>query len=467
MITTITNDVIASIGIDEHFPPASPYKVVCNILPDIRELAKQHLTWDDYLTKQAIMRGVEVTDDFVQEQMKEVEKVNMFKHAYEDESFSLIQHDIYCILKQVSFRIFWSQKIHPKCIVSLESLCSSLDEYLVNLSASPEIITRVTTAFKSGLLSEEQINGGIDAYSLARLTRSIPQTSTDFITNSLIVADNLSRGQILLIPCLASTGQVFYNDGQRDLVFTALFEDKSLDGSSRVSITGPKLVGKTHRVLHILHSNVSINTLPNNPSQSLSDKDRKNLTSQSIIKPSPFDRDVVWVDLARLDRQTDGIARVSSQLFLRKCNSMEDLVSALNKLLSSLRPTSLFVLDNVSFTTLQDSMLEKITPTKKTNSTREITSLLNSVSEKSALPELDDNISADWLTLLTKIVSTVRANTHVRLVIIGENLTTLQTAAEFTNEVLVGPLNNDKAAAMITDCTNSLPVRSNNVAICR
>ncbi len=59
--------------------------------------------------------------------------------------------------------------------------------------------------------------------------------------------------------------------------------------------------------------------------------------------------DVLWIDFAALDySDVDGIARITSQLFIRGCQLLSHLDSALTTYLSKLKPGSLVVFDNIA-----------------------------------------------------------------------------------------------------------------------
>lgn len=422
--TAIMDDILQALGREDRFPPTPIYKVVCDMLPQVRELSKQHLTWEAYVESQLRSRGyTEVTAEFTAELRKEVDEINRVANAYTDESLAAIQHDSHCLLKQKAFSKFWASRVHPKTSVSLSTFCDLLTLYMLSTAAASGNAQTVVEKLKNILAPEVEANeGAIDVYILAKVTRFAALEETDIFEAISQVVERLTVNPTCLIPSFQSRAKdalprVYYNAGESEEIVEAL----SGSEGGVVGVSGPSLVGKTHRVLHTVHSQL--------------------LSSG---------RDILWIDLARIDRESDGVARISSQLFLRNCRTTQELITALKGALSKLRPGALLIVDNISTQTLNSEMISRISPMKQSDvvSPREISPR-----------DGDDPISA-WTKFVLKLLTCIMEfKEKLKLVIVASKLDTLRGVVAFSREIAIKPLASEPAKAMIAEYTSNLQFR--------
>ena len=86
-------------------------------------------------------------------------------------------------------------------------------------------------------------------------------------------------------------------------------------------VAGDQGVGKSTRLLSIIHSGELNNTIVN--------------------------RDVIWIDFDQVFTESDGMARISSQLGLLKCQNIPDMLSKLRHYISTYRSSTTIILDNL------------------------------------------------------------------------------------------------------------------------
>ncbi len=203
-IKRVMDEIMSLMGVEETFTSTPNYKVVCDILKDIRKLSNQHMSWEEYVKSQAQARGKESVDiSFVENLRKEVDEVKKFTHDYIDESMSMIQHEAYYIIKQKALRKFWSEKVCHKGSVSLNTFC---DELVLNylkyaVVADSTVTSTIITNLRHGLQSEADANNGnIDAYSLAKISRFAPHANENIMDMLSLVAEAAARKRVFLLP---------------------------------------------------------------------------------------------------------------------------------------------------------------------------------------------------------------------------------------------------------------------------
>lgn len=422
--TSVMDDILQAMGREERFPPTPTYKVVCNLLPQVRELSKQHLTWEAFLESQMRSRGyTEVTPKFAVELRKEVDEINRVASEYTDESLAVIQHDSSCLLKQKAFHKFWASRIHPKTSVSLSTFSDLLTLYMLSTAAASGNAQTTVEKLKAILAPEVEANDGlVDVYTLAKITRFAAPLETDIFEAISQVTERLTQNPVCLIPSFQSYAKdpypsVYYNTGESEEL-TALLS--GTDGGV-VGVSGPSLVGKTHRLLHIVHT-------------------------QLLSTP----RDILWIDFARIDRESDGVARISSQLFLRNCRNTQELITALRAYLTKLRPGGLLIVDNISTQTLNSEMIARISPMKKSDPS----------SPRDISPRDGDDPILAWTKFVLKLLTCLwEFKDKLKLVIVASKLDTLRGVVSFSNEVVIKPLAPESAKAMIAAYTSNLQFR--------
>lgn len=186
--------------------------------------------------------------------------------------------------------------------------------------------------------------------------------------------------------------QTFYSPGEELLLAN------SLRHPGWTAISGPKLSGKSHRLLQLLHS----------------------FSGQSIEQ----ERDCVWIDFAGVDFDVDGVARVASQLFLRRCHLLTDLSTHFPELLRSLRNSAIVVFDNIA-----------VDPTLSEDAFRSYSSFLRALFD----------LCKPFESSLT-------------FVVVAENIFQLKSLVTFNSEVVVGPLDVDTAVEMASTLRPNLKV---------
>jgi hypothetical protein len=173
---------------------------------------------------------------------------------------------------------------------------------------------------------------------------------------------------------------------------------------------------------------------------------------KSVEKSDKMERDIVWVDLARIDETSDGITRIASQLHLRHCCHIEELEVALDIFLANLHHGSVVVIDNISFVTLKSEMIAKITPVKKSNSHESKFSLAGA--DDSVVSEIASPI--DWKSFILRFMGNLlKHKDKLNIVIIGVDLSPVRAAVDFTKEITIGPLTSEVAREMIVNYTAS------------
>jgi hypothetical protein len=494
-IKALMDEIMLEMGIEEPFSDSPEYKVVCDLLYDIRELSKQHISWGEYVSKQANSRGIDtLTDTFTQELSDERDRINKFAHEYIEESFAFIQQEPHSIIGQKAFHQFWAQKIHPLHIVHLDSLCTLITEYMTSLGADSVKVDHVVKGLRIRLTEEADICDGIDPFSLARVTRFLPPADDNFISVATILADVLIDGAIISIPGIdLNSNQVYYDEGQKEAITDLLSPSTTITNevsvsdkvqSRRLGIYGPSLSGKTYRLLHIIHdqlseSMISMKSLKSNESF-IETKNESNITESKIIDETivqlsdknistaisssdlitvekPHLRDVIWIDLDRVDKESDGIARFSSQLFFRKCHVIEQLEKELTSLLMTIRSGAIFVIDNVSFVSLRAQMLSRISPVRQTS---------RASMDGSTSPILDMKTSSgksneDWIMFLSRVIRLItKFSDKVQLIVVGEDIDNLRTIVNFDKTFPIGALSSEAVKRMIKGYTSSLKVTS-------
>ena len=115
--------------------------------------------------------------------------------------------------------------------------------------------------------------------------------------------------------------QIFFSDNLSESTI-----EHAISSAGWTSLTGPILSGKSCRIRHV------VGTLS-----------RPDVTGAHIL-------DVVWIDFDGIRNEIDGILRIASQLYFRRCYTLAALEAKLKDLLARLRQNSIVVLDNIVFT---------------------------------------------------------------------------------------------------------------------
>lgn len=122
---------------------------------------------------------------------------------------------------------------------------------------------------------------------------------------------------------------MFWNAGQEKLLTSAFASP------GWVIVTGPRLAGKSTRILSVLHNE-----------QHASKDGSKGLEAGCSRVSAAAARDKVYVDFNGVTCDCEGRSRVAAQLSFKHLQDGADLLASLNDLYVSLRPNSVVVLDN-------------------------------------------------------------------------------------------------------------------------
>jgi hypothetical protein len=304
---------------DSLFPQSTSYFAVCNLMPTIKKVnimenseklqkrVKCSVSLDAVLSR----AGAVVTEDLRAEVKRDMKAVQAAVASLQGESMDETIIKPYFVIQQKALREFWITKIHPKLSVSQKKLAILVQTFLSARGAGSVLAVELANIFKACTTNELDPTKHVDCFTIAKLGRKVRFDEPNFVEVVKEIAD--SKAQTVL-PHLANGtfDEVIFDDDQEQTL-TKLFH--------RVGwsvITGPKLSGKTCRLLHCAHNNCP--------------RDEK---------------DCVWLNFDGIVSETDGISRIAQTLFFRKCISYADVESQINQYFCSLRLGSVVVLDNV------------------------------------------------------------------------------------------------------------------------
>jgi hypothetical protein len=220
------------------------------------------------------------------------------------------------VLPQVAVREFWMKHVHPAQELKLNDFCKVVHQHLKSKLLELTDVSAMVLALRTGIIRNDPNSITfitVTAASLGRLFRFVNPTNEDFIEVLKLIATFVTNGTKWNVPAFPMhLKKVFFARTERN----ALIE--LLSTSGLVGICGPSNVGKTTRLLSLIHSGA--------------------LSAA---------RDICYIDMDRICTDTDAVTRIASELNLTKIRSMPDLLLRVKDLLSTYRPNSVIVLDNV------------------------------------------------------------------------------------------------------------------------
>lgn len=279
------------------------------------------------------------------------------------------------IIKQKALKEFWFSKIGEALVCPLSALSSTLQDQLVTLNVDRALAADWCSKVY-GILKNEcvpETDRCIDSFAIAKISRSVLPEEMDFVKVVKTIAENAGNGNKLLIPsfdmdnqvarwnvgicfdsllfyclfvlCVFGTNSVGYRMRIRVtcncilclchlnspllryfLCYQIFFDaDQDVRIASIVSgnekwtgISGPKNAGKTHRLLYAVHA------FPK------------------------AQRDFLWIDFAKIDKDVDGFSRITAQFYFRNCHRVADLLTQLRELFAEVRDGAMVVFDNIN-----------------------------------------------------------------------------------------------------------------------
>jgi hypothetical protein len=340
------------------------------------------------------------------EYKKELAQMKAISHQLTLETLEHLFHEQTCLIHQHAFRHVWLHKRSKKrrLTMGLRDFCELLRKELIHQHSLGSRESEDLVKIFAEIVNNKKPVTATDSISevvLAKLLRHVPVEET-----SLHTAIKMVYPGVLAPPLVDMT--VYFDAGQEQELTTAI---TSLGFSC---ITGPTLSGKTARLRHVMKQVI---------------KDSNN----TVVRAG---RDVVWIDFDGVHTDVDGVMRISSQLFFKRCTTWTELEKQYKELLSSLRQGSIIVLDNIVLPTAYEEEEYKI---------------LNNASslDLTRLDELQQRRKHSWKHLVLQLCKLGREYQDSLSFVIVSNVCEPFTAAlRVKNVITIGPLAPQLAAEM-------------------
>lgn len=303
------HDAYSYFSMPSSFPS---YKIPC----DIYSRALASLNGDN---DALALLAAEIGNNVVELKAK-LEETDMILKALENEINHNLTYQPAHVIKQTAFRDFFIRQFPNIQQLSTQDLKRQLLVDLIDYHECDERTAgAVTTGFIDILNSSAQTDrpllkldedGLFDLVEVARLTRHAPSSLMNLTDVIKLIMVTGSKDTLRIMPP-APTDELFWDDGQMETMIRAL---NSVIGF--YVINGPKLSGKTSRVLALCHK-LSVG------------------------------RDCVWIDLFKTTNDMELISRVCSQVYLKDCVGKPDFIREFKSYLSTLNKKSVIVIDNL------------------------------------------------------------------------------------------------------------------------
>jgi hypothetical protein len=418
-------------------------------------------------------------------------------------------HKNACVnIKQVALRAFWVECVYPAQAVRLNDLCKHLQQYLIK-HASLDATEAGTMALtlRTGMLRNYEHTGAgassssssaavastnilVSASVFGRLFRFVDPNNDDIVEvcNLLIafISNNVRwnvppfptslhghsfAAQLNTTSADAMSGEatvppkVFFSHTEKDALLEML-----TNSTGFVAINGPTRVGKTTRLLSLIHSGALLP--PASQPSTASASTKASLSSDGQSKSRRICRDVCYIDLARVYADTDAVTRIAAELNINLSThtgnpqpapssankkrteqlqplqpySAAELMHRVREYVSALRPNALVIVDNVSVCA-------------QTNARREDNkSLSASGQNKNHNSSKDTNSpSARYLSLLSQFFAVLNEFVEEKSVcvcVVSSQLQPLTEAADFKCVYTVHPLPKDVVTQLVQSVSN-------------
>ena len=183
--------------------------------------------------------------------------------------------------------------------------------------------------------------------------------------------------------------QIHFDPGQIDFIHTCF------QRSGWYAITGPRLSGKTCRVLHCAH---------NFPKE---------------------DKDFIWINFDNINSEVEAIARVAQQLCFRKCHTIADLDDQMRRLLVAVKARSVVVLDNIQV------------------NERRLSAVGSSADGGPSLQACNVSARQQVVSFLKRFVAMCKVHGGtLSFVVIADDCEPFRTVVPFVDELVIGEMSN-------------------------
>ena len=314
-VDKITNDIIVALNYKGplSLSPMKSYNVACDIKSLVEKEKEDPEGFYLYLRNEKALPDA-VAREYQQELGEVSQCINKLIIEANILTSDWIGASIGTGLRQRAFQRLWldpeTNQLNPTLEKTVTDLCS-----IINRSISTEsgtlnnemkaLLKRLVNVFTT---IPKDDNGNISSMDLIRTLRCIPHQEEDLIsvleTFSIF---GLQKKRSIMPPPIHD---IFWEPGQEEEWTKVITATRSW-----VSITGPSLSGKSHRLISLCHS----------------------------LK----ERDILWVDFYKTSSLKEAISRVNSQLCLKGCIDLAGTSSELFELFTIVRKGSVVVFDNV------------------------------------------------------------------------------------------------------------------------
>jgi KaiC/GvpD/RAD55 family RecA-like ATPase len=301
-----------------YMPPSKPkYYFICDKLLTIRNSLPSEPEVAQYVA--AIQDDSQQSRERITtEYRKEMHGLKDAAHHFAAEAMEILSSEQACLIKQKAFRALWMKKSKKRRLTMvLRDFCELVRKQLIHHSVSYRESEELAKRLADIINNRKPVTAtdNVTEYQLAKILRHVPTEEA-----ALGAAIRMVYPGVLAPPLTDTT--VYFDIGQEEELTDVIA------GGGFSCVTGPPSSGKTCRVRHIVKKLV-----------------------QEANTGARAGKDVVWVDFDGVRSDVDGVMRVASQLYFKRCNVWSELEKQYTQLLNSLRQGAIVILDNVYLST--------------------------------------------------------------------------------------------------------------------
>lgn len=408
------------------------YFFICNELPSIRKQVFVDRIVDTY----ALLVSNSRTDSEVKSQQKteikkELESIRDFVKNCAEETLRLVDSD-HCLITQKAFRAVWLKRPKRRLCILLKDFIDDVKHRLTSESHHNKEVNHALKVLIAVLNNNSPMmpSDTISEFVLAKVTRAVPEGEMSLL-NAIHSIDTC-----IMAPSLAMQGKIIFSDDLSELTLT-----QAISSTGWTSITGPTLSGKSCRLRHVVGT-----------------------ISRRELTDIPATIDVVWIDFDGVHNEIDGVLRIASQLYFRRCYTLTALEAKLKDLLSRLKKNSIVVFDNIVFNKKASSVHTALTSesyvafrSPPDHSTVAIDKESNPLSHLS-----------NWNRFIVHLCSICHDFNHISFVIVSDSCFSLESTITFKEKLVVLPVRKEvandtakemeKAIIANSKCTINAPI---------
>ena len=154
--------------------------------------------------------------------------------------------------------------------------------------------------------------------------------------------------------------------------------------------------------------------------------------------------DVVWIDFDGIRNEIDGILRIASQLYFRRCYTLAALEAKLKDLLARLRQNSIVVLDNIVFT-------KKSSRVARDDHSSHVVSFGDSSEGDAVDAHQESNplsILSSWDRFILHVCTICKEFNHISFVVVSDSCESLEPTITFKEKLVVSSVSIEVASNM-------------------